>query len=182
MVAFARSMMMPASEVGPAITMARTEASRRVRLGHFAATDREDGIQDLLFGIVARWPRFDSGRAGFSTFFSLVVRHEASSLVRANGAAKRGGGRTLVSLDQRLAAGDFFPVCDSTDTDPARFDLRNDVRAVVGSLPPNLRRLARALMTKSPTAAARSLKIPRHVALAQVKQIRERFEAAGLRP
>lgn len=182
MVSLAHSSTMPAHDVECAMTLARIEAFRRIRLGRFAAPERDDLIQDLLVGVVSRWRRFDSHRAKFATFFSLVVRREATSISRSQRAVKRGSGRAPLSLVGHAAGSDDLLSHTSGADDFARSDLRNDVRVVVAGLPSDLQPLAWALMTESPTAAARSLSIPRQVASAQMRQVRKRFEAAGFGP
>ena len=181
MVAFAHDSIMSVRDVECATTIARIETARRVRLGHVVASDCDDHIQDLLVGVVAKWPRYDSHRAKFSTFFAVVAQREACSLVRSRCAAKRGGGRAPISLDRCSSDEESLHSRDA-DSDPSQFDLRDDVQSVIDRLPSELRRFAYELLSKRPAAAARSLKLTRSAATAQMRELREQFEAAGLRP
>jgi DNA-directed RNA polymerase specialized sigma24 family protein len=172
----------PSPLAGPDVTLisaiADLNARRLLRLGSIRRDDFEDLTQEFVTEALTCWPWFDQRRSAAATFMTLVMRRRASSMIRTRRAVKRGGDRHAIPFDR--AAESFED--DSFRKDLDRALLRLDVCAVVARLPRHLQRLCHALMANGLSVAARTLQIPRHVAIRQLALIRKHFVTAGLQP
>lgn len=165
-----------------AISTAKFEASRFVRLGAFPKGEQEDAAQDILVAVIQRWPGYSSDRGAPSTFLSIVARRSAASLARAQTAQKRGGGRALLALDFHELDAVSLQSRPHVSGENETVDSRLDVQHVVARLPRDLRRVAQALKTMRPTTAARQLRMAPRTMTAKIAAIRSHFIAAGLEP
>lgn len=181
MVAFARHPLQ-SKPLEYAISTARFEASRFVRLGAFPAADREDVTQDILIAVLQRWPGYSSDRGAPATFLSIVARRIAASMARARTAQKRGGGRSFLTLDFNELDAESLQSRRRVSEGNEIVESRFDVQHVVAGLPRDLRRVARALMTMRPTTAARHLRMAPRAMTAKIAAIRAHFITAGLEP
>lgn len=177
MVAFAR-FPLQSKPLVYAMSAARFEASRSVRLGHMPATEYEDIAQDILVAIVQKWPAYKSSRGAAATFISIVAKRSAYTLSRARVAAKRGGGRRSISLsDCPIKTAEY-----ASSRTEAQIDARSDVQSVVATLPSRLRQVCSLLSEFPPTEAARRMRVSQATFRKLVSTVRTQFEAAGLGP
>jgi len=138
----------------------------------------EDFRQDLLAVIVQLWPSYEAQRGRTRPFISRIVRQRAISIVRHACARKRGPTAGLFHLNEgSLSARD----CRRTGfSEPLPQEVCADVRALIQSLEPELRRFAELLTQCSLCEAARRLGITRHAGLMRLQALRKRFAGAGL--
>jgi RNA polymerase sigma factor (sigma-70 family) len=156
---------------------------RQLRLAHLS---REDVEQELLIDLWQRWDRFDATRSQERTFVRRVVRNKMVELVRYHNRKKRGG--RAVSLDQVLqqrndnesgddVSGDA-PYVESA-AEPA-IELAIDVATIVDAMPDDLRLLCDRLENFSRCDIRRDLGLSKRVLQQQIRQLRDRFSAAGM--
>jgi RNA polymerase sigma factor (sigma-70 family) len=152
-------------------TLIKLKARQLAKRPEFRRDDRRDLEQELALRVVARAGRYDPARgASADTFANRVIHSEVRVLVRDRRRLKRGATAEVRSLDDTPGAAN--PVAAS--------DRAADVAAVVASLPPDLRRVARRLASQSVADAARAMAVPRGRVYAAMREIRARFAAAGL--
>lgn len=157
--------------------------------------DREDLEQLLLTRLVHRLPSFDPTKAHWKSFVTVVVERSAATIIRDARAEKRGR-HSVRSLQERINVGGHETIdLSAAISERALFTRRGlaprsaeecrqlqlDVNQAVASLPEPLRLLAERLKTQSIAAIARELGIPRTTLNSRMRQIRRRFEEAGLR-
>ena len=181
MVAFARHPLQ-SKPLAYAISTAKFEAFRFVRLGALPKGEQEDAAQDILVAVLQRWPGYSSDRGAPATFLSVVARRSAASLARARTAKKRGGGRAFLTLDFHELDAESLQSRRHVSGDNEFVESRLDVQHVVARLPRDLRRVALALMTMRPTTAARHLRMAPRTMTSKIAAIRSHFIAAGLEP
>jgi RNA polymerase sigma factor (sigma-70 family) len=158
--------------------------------GPFARGEIDDLRQELRLGVVERAGAFDPSRASWPTFVDRVVTSRAANLAAAERAACRDRRRCVFAEDvganqaaSREEALDH--VAGSTERDLraplADLELRRDVHAVVGRLPPDERRVCEHVLAASIDEAARALGRSRSWVYDALRRLREPFEDAGLR-
>lgn len=177
MVAFARHPLQ-SKPLLYAISAAKFEASRFVRLGALPMGEQEDAAQDILVAVLQRWLGFESGRGAPATFISIVARRRACSLARARTAQKRGGGRAHLSISN----GTIEATDNKASFAITRVEARTDVQSVVATLPSRLQKACLLLTEYPPTEVARRLGISYATFRKLFSTIRTHFEAAGLGP
>jgi len=162
---------------------------------NFTPSDREDISQDLWLHLYERLERFDEAKGTIYAFILTIVERKAISILRRHSAAKRDICRCS-SLNLSIRADDGTRVdLASTITEDApdprlgketrhpqhRIEMSLDLAAVIEQLPPDLRDLCERLQTDTLADIARQLGVPRTTLYGRIKQLRERFEEAGLR-
>lgn len=180
---------------GYALRVIRFKAAQLAGRGAFTDCDREDVEQELMLDLLGRMPKHDPSRGAISTFVSRVVEHRVATLLEPRRAEKRDWRRNGASLHDEVEDGEGARVelwrTLSRDADhrrtggsdgqaPGASDIRLDVRAAVDTLPPQLRDLCRWLLHYSVTEVSRATGIPRSTLHGRLKEIRARFEDAGL--
>jgi RNA polymerase sigma-70 factor, ECF subfamily len=156
-------------------------------------SDLDDLAQDILLDIIQRLPSFDSRRSQHRTFFSRLVDHKLSNILRDRRTKRRDCSRCQ-SLNTPLVGNED---CDHADllaadthgvrtgcvrrTDEEQTDLAADIAQIVARMPPEVQDLCQRLQSQPLAAIAREVGIPRTTLQQSVSKIRRRFEDAGLR-
>lgn len=162
----------PPPDLDPAeADLIRVKARILARQGLIPRADVPDVEQALALALVAARAGFDPARGSAATYAATVVRNAVAKLLRRRFAARRNPDRVAP-----LAAEPTDPAGDPTD----RAALAVDVGAAVAALPPGLRAAAEALKIGPVAEAARLLGVSRATMYARVREIRRRFERAGL--
>lgn len=156
------------------------------------AADISDVRQDLLLALLRRSQGFD-GRAGWSTFVHLVIRHAgqdlADRLVRQR--ARHGGsidewvcvGERMVPRHAVLAEEDGIGAWWSGgQARAAAIDLGLDVERFVAALPQQLHRLCRLIAHETPPAALAQSGLSRSEFYRRTHELRMRLRSFGLSP
>ena len=172
------------------------KARRLVGRAGFVRSDQEDIEQELRLDLLRRLSNFDPNKATLNTFADRVVEHKIASIIEARKAGLRDYRRQRCSLNDPLKTPDGKPAerGDMLDQDatllrtgganrPAdeRIDLRDDIRTVLAGLPPELRRLCRRLMKRTPTEVERETGTARGTQYESFETLRRRFEKARLK-
>jgi excisionase family DNA binding protein len=152
--------------------------SRRLVSGlRLPAHEQEDIQQDIHLARCLSHHRLDTSRSSPSTFLRHVAENEMKTIIARRRASRRGYGR-CIGLDeetcQRVEGGGKNPFRTERRT-----LMRLDVRLRVRLLPTDLRRTAVALENRSPTEAARRLRVGRDTVYRRIKEIRVRFARLG---
>ena len=165
------------------------------RQAGWALPELADLEQQLWSCLLDRQAQFDPRRAPLGAFITMVLRRCAANLLRDRLALYRRTGH-VYSLDQSQAGRltgepDLAAVVTRREYDARRRyepgpdrdreELNQDVARVLGRLPVELCRTARALQqARSKAEAARQLGIPPNTFKAQGRRLRQCFEQAGL--
>jgi RNA polymerase sigma-70 factor (ECF subfamily) len=155
--------------------LVRRKARQLVGKAGLTHRDRRDVEQELSLRLLYALEAFDPRRGPPGPFAARVLDRLGAKLLRERRATKRGLGRVaswIGALDVADPAGEAR--CE-------RVGMAADVEAVLASLPPDLRDLARRLGCEPLAAVARELGVPRTTLQGHVRRIRQRFEDAGLR-
>ena len=154
-------------------------------VGHFGITedDREDIEQELALDLIRRWPKFDPQRSKPRTFIARVIRNKVSTLIRHRMSEQQQFEQVGYSIDATVE--EEVTTCFRTGqphrTDQEYVALREDVRAVLARLPPELREVCERLKRASIPRVAKELGIPVTTLRYRLKKLRDVFEEAGLR-
>jgi DNA-directed RNA polymerase specialized sigma24 family protein len=142
-------------------------------------TDLPDLEQDLAIHIWTRLDHFDPQRnPDRAAFARMLVAHAAATVFRDQVRRLR---HAPASLDALLQAGLPEPLDPRAWPGPEEVSgAALDVPAVLASLSPKLRRVARVLQTHSVTAAARRLKMSRPAVYRRLAELRAALAATGL--
>lgn len=162
----------------------------------FLEADRQDLEQELTLDVFRRLPRFDPTRAQLATFVTRLVDHRIANIIEERTAQKRDYRLCRRSLNESVGDEDG----ESTELQEiisqedylrrtGRFsrpvleqgEQRRRVARVMEQLSPELRELCRCLGYESVLQISRRTGTPRWKINEARKQIRARFEAAGLR-
>lgn len=175
----------------------RGKVRQLVGLAGYREADREDLFHEFALDLLQRKPNFDPAAGTWEAFVIVVCENCFAALLEHRRAEKRSDRREAGSLNDfvsdddegRLRAfGDTIP-----DTQPSfrirrarraeceASELKLDVVAVIQSLPPELRHLCELLKRDTVVSAARHLGISRTAAYEPIRELRQTFEAAGLR-
>lgn len=152
----------------------RRKARRLARSPGFTRSDREDLEQEIAARLLVRLARLKPQPRHRGAYLAGVVENIIRGVARDRRAAKRDPAREA-------------PPGPAEDAEPAARDelegveRRLDVRAAVAALPRPLRRIAERLTSAGVAEVARQLDIPRTTLYLRLREIRRRFEEAGLR-
>lgn len=163
---------------GEAVRVIRFKAGQLSRLPCFTGADVEDLEQELAMDLLLRLPWFDPARAGLATFLDRVVGHRAAALVAGAMAKRRGGGLTLVSVDDLESGNDPETALTSQNLD--HIELAVDVRRLLGRLPEEHRRLCHLLVVMDKPDIPRRLGMSRATFYRRLAEVRGFFRDAGL--
>lgn len=177
-----------------AATVISFKARQLVGRAGWTRSDREDIEQDLRLDLLRRLPRFNPARGTRRSFVRHVVEKRVCTLLEGREAAMRDY-RRHGSLDEEIddgndgaeSRGDTLDAAECLerlgrpvpDEETAR-DLRLDLDAALGSLPPHLRDFSYHLKTATPSELARATGVPRTTLLKRMARIRAHLERAGL--
>jgi len=174
----------------------RHRARQLARTEGFTAQDIEDIQQDLIMDLLERLSKFDATKATCNMFVTSIIDRKVAAFIRDRNCKKRNPRREECSLNECIDDGEGGSIeriqtiaADETDrwlgrqarSDQETAELALDVEEVLKRLPDNLRRLCEFLKTGSIADAARAMGVPRTTLHDHVKQLREVFEAAGMR-
>jgi DNA-directed RNA polymerase specialized sigma24 family protein len=173
--------------------VAAARANQFVAMRLCADDEREDICQQLLFHLWRRLPKFNGEKSSPRTFATLVISRKATSVVSARICLKRDVRRCQRSLDEP-ADQTINDGRDAENVDPLWATLaaadsssmyecirRIDVQRVVGKLPWDLSRIARALATNdNRSQAALAAKVSLATLYRKIPVIRRIFLEAGL--
>jgi RNA polymerase sigma-70 factor (ECF subfamily) len=151
--------------------LSRIKVRRAGRL--IRRADRDDVEQELLLEVVVRWHRFDPRKATAEAFVERVVRDKFRNILRDRQRAKRDWRREQpleVTVHDRPESSDELRRCE----------LRIDVHAVTGGLPPQLRVACDQLRRESVSAVARGIGKPRSTLESALRRARASFQRCDL--
>lgn len=173
------------------VTVQKTVGSYRL-----TESDRDDLEQQIAMEVVRRRAKFDPGKAQEKTFLARLVKHARADIIAAREAGNRDYRREEGSLDQWVqddAGGWELRGETITDDDAGRrvgrsdmsreeqHDMCSDLRDAAAALPDHLRDIYEHLKKLgSARAVARATGLHHSSVCDSLKQIRERFEKAGL--
>ena len=172
----------------------RKKARQLVNRNGFTDSDREDIEQELTLKLLKKSGAFDSSQAHWNVFVTMIIERGTASLVRDKQAQKRDH-RRVCSLNVVIAKKDkkmieLGDIIGSHEQDArlgrkqrSDFDqaqLLQDMNEVLSNLPPELRELAEVMKTDSIAEISRDTGVPRTSLNYRVRQLRQRFEEAGL--
>jgi RNA polymerase sigma-70 factor, ECF subfamily len=173
----------------------RNKARQLIGQAGFTPSDREDIEQSLTLHLLQRLDAFDPTRRHRNVFVTTVIERRVANLLRDRKAALRDPSR-VVSLDAPGTTTDGSPTSLADGVKQADHDARHlrrsrdehelaqlalDLATVMEKWPEDLRDLAQRLMSKSTAEVARDLQVPRTTLYESIKEIRRRFDDAGLR-
>lgn len=160
----------------------------------FKWQDKEDLQQEIMARLLHSMKSFNPARGHRKAFIVAAVERSVASMLRDHQAPKRHhpgvvslqqpreleGSPTVLAQtisDRELQA----RVCRHPRSVEALARLGFDLTEVFNTLPDDLRELAERLKTQSISAIARAMDIPRTTLVESVRQLRQRFDGAGLR-
>lgn len=162
--------------------------------GKHSPQDYRDLEHDYVVRLLKALPSFDSRRSHINQFVTVVVERHTATILERKAAPKRN--RRVRSLSEALRVDDHRPahladeISDSELHRRQRIRLRAtdelvrlkcDVKEVLDSLPKLLRELAIGLQSKPLAEVARDMGYPRTTVCYWVRELRKRFERAGLK-
>jgi RNA polymerase sigma factor (sigma-70 family) len=175
--------------------LVRRKARQVVGRAGIRPGDVPDIEHDLLVAFQQRLPAFNPRRANLHAFATVVVNHRLANLLRDRRALKRNRSNTaslstpirtkdssLVELAETVGEGaQDARTGRQPPTAEEASDLALDVAEAQAALPDRLRAVAERLkIGDSITCIAADLGVPRTTVQHWIKQIRRRFERAGL--
>jgi RNA polymerase sigma factor (sigma-70 family) len=158
----------------------RAKARQITRRPGISSADRGDLENDLTLHILARLSRFDPTKAKYARFVRILLAHAVATVLRDRRRRKRRASISLEGLIRKVGdqANELVDPLSLTAAEEQAEEL--DVAEVLASLPPRLRRVAKALKTHSVTAAAKRLRMSRTTLYSRLAELRAIFAAAGL--
>lgn len=180
-----------------ALDMVNIKAAELVGKAGFTADDFEDIRQTMLVDLLERLKKYDPQKSNFKLFVTCVVDRKGQNLIRYRESEMRDYQREDYSLNEEVTTSDSaepiqrLDIVDQDDQDirtgkyrranKDRIQLQLDVKAVLVSLPPELRQAAEMLQTKAIARVARELGIPRRTFRDTfMVQLHEAFAAKGM--
>jgi len=176
--------------------LVRRKARQLIGRAGFTKSDREDIEQEFWLKLVKHLSSFDPRQGHRHAFVTTVVERCAATLLRNKTAEKRDH-RRVRSLNVVIADDEHEGPVELGDTVSRReldarlghaprdehdlAQLALDIASVIASLSPEMRELAERLKTDSVSQIARDLGVPRTTLNDRVRELRRRFEDAGLR-
>lgn len=181
---------------GYALELVHHKARQLVGKAGFTQNDVADIEQEMIQDLSVRLLNFDPTRATYNTFVARLVEHKISNLLRHRQMEIRSYKREVCSLNENIDVGEGETIqrIDTISQDEhdirtgkyrrsaqERVHLHLDVKMVLASLPPHLRKAAKMLQTKSVSRVARELGVPRRTFRDRhLAQLRELFTEKGL--
>ena len=178
-----------------AAKLIKFKAKQLVSTHGFTEGDRDDIEQELLLSLWLRLEGFDPRRGHLNAFTKTIIRTAVANLVERQQAAKRGGGRRHVSVDDEVGSEKGKPLRrgDLLDQDAAlrrlgrsrrqsteEADLRMAVQEALDSLGPDTRSFAGQLLELTLTELSRATGIARGTLFDRILKLRKPFSEAGL--
>ncbi len=166
----------------PAIQdLIRRKARQLTGRAGFRAHDREDLEQELCLLLLKRLPAFDGKRGKLERFVAMALARYGVNLLRRQRAGKRDHRRTRQLRDPDRVPWQGADARYLRGRSPEELvDLAMDVASVLDQLPLAMRELAERLMKASPAQVARDLGMARTTLYTRIRNLRQRFEHAGL--
>ena len=174
----------------------RVKARQLVGTAGFTRSDVADIEQELRIELLLRLPKFDPDKATYNTFVNCLVGRKCAKLVRHRMRELRDYRRNSCSLDELVEddEGCVTARANTIDRDEAdsradrrartreeQAQIRTDVALVLGTLPDDLRKLAKCVMTAPTlTEAAQKLGMQRSAFYDAIGRLRSHLRAAGL--
>lgn len=172
----------------------RSKVRRLIGKGGLRGQDHEDLEQELWSKMWPRLRSYNAARGRSHGFLATMIDRIVVNLLRDRYAHKRDF-RRVSSLRQKVLTeegeqerGDTLSqheqdACHgrSPRSDIERADLVRDMAEVIQQLPKDKQQLAEDLKKYTPSEIARRRGVPRSTLQAQVRQLREIFDHAGLR-
>jgi RNA polymerase sigma factor (sigma-70 family) len=158
-----------------ALVNIRAGARRLIGRFGFAFQDRDDLVQELFLDYLGRVRKYDPTQSRIRSFVSRIIRHHVHEMIRARLADRVW--MNSVPLDQ---PGEPEQVFGLSEEDHPRRDLRIEVEATLGDLPPQLARVARLLQHHSISETSRILGVSRARVYQWIAQLREAFRSRGI--
>lgn len=153
------------------VSQVRYRARKLSRHALMRGVEIEDIEQDLMLDLLSRKASYDPERAQWSTFVDRVLSNKCATLISAELAKKRGGGRGCLSLDGLLPE----PI-DEASLDPASVEIRIDLDRQVADLPPSLTGLLCGLGKNTMTEIARATGVPKTTLYDRLADLRARLQ------
>ena len=172
-------------------------ATARYLVGKTGLTSQDlpDIQQDLTLDLLQRLPSLDEGRAAKSTFVFNLLAHKAANILRDRQRACRDRNKesALPTLSETERDSSTSPVVDfdagtayqpfgwQRRSEQDSWELAHDFDQVLSSLSPFQQRLCSLLTEHSISVVATRLGVCRDTVYRHLHQLREVFEAAGLK-
>ena len=173
------------------------KARQLVGTAGFTKDDIEDLEQDMRLDLWQRLPKFDPGKAKYSTFVSRIINRKVCNLIRHRTQELRdyrcedcslhdvvefgeSGDEEIERIDTISQDEHDFRWGKNILSTEDRLDLRLDISLVLSKLPPELQKVAELLQTMSVAEAARELNIPRGSLYDRLEKLRQAFEESGI--
>ena len=178
-----------------AAKLIKFKAKQLVSTHGFTEGDRDDIEQELLLSLWLRLEGFDPRRGHLNAFTKTIIRTAVANLVERQQAAKRGGGRRHVSVDDEVGSEKGKPLRrgDLLDQDAAlrrlgrarrhftdEADLQMAVEEALEHLSPEAAELAKGLRELTPTELSRASNIARGTLFDRILKLRKSFSEAGV--
>ena len=184
----------PASEDKYTAAIIRRKARQLVSRTEMSASDQEDIEQELAIHLWLKAPAYDPQRGPWLAFATTLVSHEATKLLQKHRAKKRSNG-SVTSLNNDAtngkSTGQLYPDSAQGGVDArtghvrisgqALAELAIDIEVLTKSLSAEMQLMLKLRSIKPMTEVSREMGIPRSTLNARMKQIRSRFESAGLK-
>ncbi len=173
----------------------RRKVKQLIGRAGFTKQDREDLEQDLLVRVLQSMPRFDEDQAHFNKFVTAVVERYVANILRNKKAEKRDHRRVKslnVTIDVAEEGATEFAqtigdreldarLCRQRRTDEELSQLGDDLAILIATLPDDWQTMLKLRKSRPMAEVAREMDLPRTTLVGWMKQIRQRFEDAGLR-
>lgn len=164
-----------------------------VKAARLARSERDEVAQELTLRLLQKLQVFDPLLSHRCTFVATVVDQQAANLIESYATTKQDSRRRrslserIPAGEQRVELGDTVLESDRTRhrfagyrSDQSRFEINHDIAAVLASMPTDLRDICERLMSFAPADVAEQRELTRHAMAEAIRDIRARFEAAGL--
>ncbi|MBL8810625.1 MAG: sigma-70 family RNA polymerase sigma factor [Planctomycetaceae bacterium] len=151
-------------------------------VGHFGFTssDQDDLEQSLLVSLMERWPKYEASECTPQEFISWAIGKGVAEQVRERQARNHFEPTDGLSLEDLINDEEELLPASCVQADHAHaIDLSVDIEQVLASLPPDVQKTARLLMTENMSEAARKSGVSRRTIRDRARIIREAFERAG---
>ena len=175
----------------------RIKARKLARTAASPEVDWEDFAQDMRLYLWRRLSKFDPARGVYEAFVTEVVKHYVASIIESRQALCRDYRRCRCSLNDPLKVKEGADPAERGDMlgenaghlrrsgagrpSAEYVNLAHDLKAILASLPPDLRDLCHRLMSRTPTEVEQETGTPRGTLHESVLKNRRKFEKARLR-